>query len=1550
MSILQISKIQQRSGNLVDLPQLDEAEFGWASDNRRLFIGKTSPNENVEILTAYSNINFSQISGSYGNLNINPVNLGNGEVLTFDGTNWVNRGGAAGGEINLGNVSNVTITGGAIGYVLQTDGLGNLSWTPKSTLVSYIENVSSANPGILTTVSNHNLSKGTSVTITGAQGMTQLNGNAYYANVLTSNTFSLYSDSGLTTPVNTIPYTSYAFTSVSNTTTGTNYVTVGNSAVLSVNQAVQFVGNMSNTGISSNTTYYINSKPNGTSITVSNSIYANGTAGPILSLSTANGLVANVYQTGGQIVSIASGGSGAGAAGSNTQIQYNNNGILQASSTLTFDYANNILLVGGNANVANLNSTGIVTAVTLSSNVATGTAPITVNSTTKVANLNADFVDGYNTSVTTSANTIVVRDANGNISGNAVTANSASLGTLAVTRTSNLGPVGNVTITGGTTGQYLQTNGSGVLSWATVSTIIPNISNGTSNVNINAVNGNVGVSVAGTSNVLLVTGTGANISGYANITGNVSAGNISGTLLTGTLTTATQPNITSVGTLTTLTVGNATANTIVGNGNITTTGSIIATGSGSFSGGLSTTTLITTGNVTTANVFASGTLSVGGNITGGNLFTTGSANAASLTTTGNITSGNLTTFGLANVGSLSTTGIISATGNVTGGNLITTGSANVGSIVSSGSGSFNGGLFTTTLNTTGNVTTANVFAVGSLLTTGNITGANLITAGLANVGSLSAAGSITGGNLTTSGSANVGSLSATGNVTGGNLITAGSANVGSLNVLGTIVANGYSSIIANGSGSFNGGLYTTTLIMTGDINTANVFASGTLSVGGNITGGNLFTTGSANVGSLSATGNITGGNLKTFGAFSVSGISNLGPVGNVVITGGTAGYYLQTNGSGVLSWQPVSSGTALVSGNSNVTVAANSNVNISSNGVANVLVVTGTGVNIAGTLNATGVITGNGAGLTQIPGGNVVGAVAYATTANAVALANVSGIGNIASINLNGSSSQILYGNGAWAASSATYSNSNVATLLSSFGSNTISTTGNISGGNINGVTIYGAGTGLTGSSPTFTANNANYLGNYSWASPPQIGSTTANYAAFSGLTVNGTISSANITSSGNVSAANVNVTTGVIYGNGSGLSAITGANVTGTVANATYAVSAGSAATATNATYATSAGSAATATNATYATTAGTAGSATTAGTVTTNAQPNITSIGTLAGLYSSSTVDALTPNNGTTGGLRLRGNSITSNAYFQVTDSTATNQWGVWQANVSGNIGWSGNLTTYGIFYGNGSGLSAIAGANVTGAVPNATYATYATSAGSASSATTATIATIAAAVTANNQPNITSVSTSFSNLTFAANGNITMSGANSTLSGANLVNANYFTGTLTTAAQPNITSVGTLTGLAVGGNTQISSLGVGTAAVGTSGEIVATNNIIAYYSDGRLKDVLGTIESPIEKIKQISGVRFTSNDTAAKYGYTDKKVQIGVIAQEIEAILPEIVVPAPFDMGTDEDGNPISKSGENYKTVHYDKIIPLLIEAIKEQQKQIEELQSRISNGNS
>ena len=58
-----------------------------------------------------------------------------------DGNNWVNKGGSVGGFISLGNASNVQITGGAINYVLTTDGLGNLSWTPKGALYTPIINL-----------------------------------------------------------------------------------------------------------------------------------------------------------------------------------------------------------------------------------------------------------------------------------------------------------------------------------------------------------------------------------------------------------------------------------------------------------------------------------------------------------------------------------------------------------------------------------------------------------------------------------------------------------------------------------------------------------------------------------------------------------------------------------------------------------------------------------------------------------------------------------------------------------------------------------------------------------------------------------------------------------------------------------------------------------------------------------------------------------------------------------------------------------------------------------------------------------------------------------------------------------------------------------------------------------------------------------------------------------------------------------------------------------------------------------------------------------------
>ena len=147
---------------------------------------------------------------------------------------------------------------------------------------------------------------------------------------------------------------------------------------------------------------------------------------------------------------------------------------------------------------------------------------------------------------------------------------------------------------------------------------------------------------------------------------------------------------------------------------------------------------------------------------------------------------------------------------------------------------------------------------------------------------------------------------------------------------------------------------------------------------------------------------------------------------------------------------------------------------------------------------------------------------------------------------------------------------------------------------------------------------------------------------------------------------------------------------------------------------------------------------------------------------------------------------------------------------------------------------------------------------------------------------------------------------------------------------------TGVGT-SGLTVWTSTFILSLGVGTAASGTIGEIRASNEITAYYSsDIRLKENISVISNPIEKIKQIRGVEFDwkedyIDNRGGEDGYFVRKNDVGVIAQEIESILPQLV-------GTRSDG---------YKAVKYEKITALLIEAIKEQQRTIDKLIIDIEN---
>ena len=128
--------------------------------------------------------------------------------------------------------------------------------------------------------------------------------------------------------------------------------------------------------------------------------------------------------------------------------------------------------------------------------------------------------------------------------------------------------------------------------------------------------------------------------------------------------------------------------------------------------------------------------------------------------------------------------------------------------------------------------------------------------------------------------------------------------------------------------------------------------------------------------------------------------------------------------------------------------------------------------------------------------------------------------------------------------------------------------------------------------------------------------------------------------------------------------------------------------------------------------------------------------------------------------------------------------------------------------------------------------------------------------------------------------------------------------------------------------------------------SGDVGATGNITAYYSDIRLKEIVSNIDNPIEIIKSLRGFKYRNNETAKQYGYNDDKIQIGLSAQEVEAVLPEIISIAPFDAASDGDGNIVSKSGENYRTLDYAKLVPVLIEAIKEQQVTIEQLKTDIN----
>ena len=116
--------------------------------------------------------------------------------------------------------------------------------------------------------------------------------------------------------------------------------------------------------------------------------------------------------------------------------------------------------------------------------------------------------------------------------------------------------------------------------------------------------------------------------------------------------------------------------------------------------------------------------------------------------------------------------------------------------------------------------------------------------------------------------------------------------------------------------------------------------------------------------------------------------------------------------------------------------------------------------------------------------------------------------------------------------------------------------------------------------------------------------------------------------------------------------------------------------------------------------------------------------------------------------------------------------------------------------------------------------------------------------------------------------------------------------------------------------------------------NGQIRATNQVIAYYSDERLKDFDGKIDGALDKVMSLNGYYYTGNDRAKELGFEGDHKQVGVSAQEVMKVMPEVVQDAPINSKSEEDGL-------DYKTVQYERLVPLLIEAIKELKQEINTL---------
>jgi hypothetical protein len=844
---------------------------------------------------------------------------------------------------------------------------------------------------------------------------------------------------------------------------------------------------------------------------------------------------------------------------------------------------------------------------------------------------------------------------------------------------------------------------------------------------------------------------------------------------------------------------------------------------------------------------------------------------------------------------------------------------------------------TGTANVSGNVAIAGITTF-----TGNIV---LGSVGLSSNGSFGTAGHVLHSNGTATywaaddaGGGTVTSVATGNGMTGGTITTTGTlaavagagvvVNASGINVLAN---NG---IVANSTGTFvnaNTGIVA---------NATGVFVNATYvgtisSNNASFLGGTAAASYVQNTDSRTLSGNLVFSGITTFtgnvvlGSVGLSSNGSFGTAGHVLHSNGTATYWAADDNSGgtvtsVATGNGMTGGTITTTGT--VSILANTGIVANATGVfVNAAYINTISSNSATFANSSVTNTFTvGTAAYFVANGNVgIGNTAPNAKFQVTGTANVSGnvaiagittfTGNVVlgSVGLSsngsfGTAGHVLHSNGTatyWAADDN--SGGTVTSVASGNGltGGPITTTGTLAVGAGNGITVNATAVAVLANNGLTSNATGVYVvpGNGLVAS----NSTGVHVGAGSGVTVNAT-------------AVSVNPNTGIV------------ANATGVYVNATYigTLSANNASflggTAA-ASYQTTAGLSAnvatlTSNNATnaFGKTEGAlnVNSATTA--LTAN---NSTNLGGQAAAYYTNATNITT---GTLPYARIPANVINTTAAFTRTGITT------FSANVvlgSSGLSSNGGFGTAGhVLHSNGSATYWAADDNSGGTV---------TSVATGNGLTGGTItATGTISVIANNglSANATGVYVVPGNGLVASNSTGVHVGAGSGVT----INSTAVAVLANTGVVANATGVHIGQAVATTSNVQFGSLGVGTAASGVTGEIRANNNITAFYtSDIRLKENIKNIESPIDKIKLINGVEFDWTDDYIKEhggedGYFIRKHDVGVIAQEIEKILPEVV----------------ATKGDGIKAVKYDRIVALLIEAIKDQQGQIEVMKAEIN----